>query len=193
MAVARRPLHTYVAFLRAVNVGGRTVKMAELRSAAEDAGLANARTFIASGNLIFDSPISDTQALERAVAAACLARLGFEVPSFVRSAAAVHDVAAREPFSPADATAAPTCIVGFLERPPSTATRKAVEALTNDIHQFVVIGAELHWLSTLPQSDPKFRDPRLDKALGMSVTFRGVNTVRRLSALLATSPRPSTS
>ena len=46
---------TWVALLRAVNVGGRKVPMAELRQALEDAGLAEVRTYIASGNVIFRS------------------------------------------------------------------------------------------------------------------------------------------
>ena len=46
----------YVAFLRAVNVGGRIVKMAELKKIFEAAGLAEVATFIASGNVIFRSP-----------------------------------------------------------------------------------------------------------------------------------------
>lgn len=45
----------YVALLRAVNVGGRKVTMKELREAAEAAGFENARTLIASGNLVFDA------------------------------------------------------------------------------------------------------------------------------------------
>jgi uncharacterized protein (DUF1697 family) len=45
----------YVALLRAVNVGGRKVTMKELREAAEQAGLENCRTLIASGNLVFDT------------------------------------------------------------------------------------------------------------------------------------------
>jgi uncharacterized protein (DUF1697 family) len=45
----------YVAFLRAINVGGRTVKMGHLRSLFEAMGFSNVETFIASGNVIFDS------------------------------------------------------------------------------------------------------------------------------------------
>jgi uncharacterized protein (DUF1697 family) len=44
----------FVAFLRAVNVGGRTVKMAELKTCLEKAGLKDVRTFIASGNVLFN-------------------------------------------------------------------------------------------------------------------------------------------
>jgi uncharacterized protein (DUF1697 family) len=46
--------HVSIAFLRGVNVAGVTVKMAELRSALSDSGLANVRTVLASGNVLFD-------------------------------------------------------------------------------------------------------------------------------------------
>jgi uncharacterized protein (DUF1697 family) len=51
----------YAAFLRAVNVGGRTVKMAELKACLEKAGLKNVRTFIASGNVLFEDQRSPKQ------------------------------------------------------------------------------------------------------------------------------------
>lgn len=54
----------YVALLRAVNVGGRKVTMAELRVAAEELGLSNCRTLAAAGNLVFDAKATATGKLE---------------------------------------------------------------------------------------------------------------------------------
>ena len=48
----------YVALLRGINVGGKTlIKMADLRACAEGLGLDGVSTFIASGNLLFESPV----------------------------------------------------------------------------------------------------------------------------------------
>ena len=55
----------YVAFLRAVNVGGRLVKMDELRGLFGEAGLRDVETFIASGNVIFSTTATATAALEQ--------------------------------------------------------------------------------------------------------------------------------
>ena len=57
----------YVAFLRAINVGGHTVKMEDLRRLFETMGFANVETFIASGNVIFESKSKNTQAMERKI------------------------------------------------------------------------------------------------------------------------------
>ena len=75
----------YIAFLRAINVGGRTVKMDRLRGLFEQVGYADVETFIASGNVIFRSPAEDTQALERQIEAHLAASLGYEVAAFVRT------------------------------------------------------------------------------------------------------------
>lgn len=76
----------YVALLRAINVGKRQVPMAELRAIAEGLGGANVQTYVASGNLIFDSDRSSAE-LEDALEQALEQRFGFKVETLVRSAA----------------------------------------------------------------------------------------------------------
>jgi uncharacterized protein (DUF1697 family) len=67
----------YVAFLRAINVGGHTVKMDYLRHLFETLGLSNVETFIASGNVIFDSPSRNTKTLEKKIERHLLEKLGY--------------------------------------------------------------------------------------------------------------------
>jgi uncharacterized protein (DUF1697 family) len=56
----------FVAFLRAINVGGdRTVKMQSLRQVFESLGCSRVTTFIASGNVVFDTTTKRTKTLER--------------------------------------------------------------------------------------------------------------------------------
>lgn len=88
----------YVALLRAVNVAGTgKLPMAELRAMAEGLGFANVRTYIASGNLLFESDLS-----EREVKATLEIRLeayaGKFVPIFVRTATEMAAVRAADPF-----------------------------------------------------------------------------------------------
>ena len=58
------PAQRSIAFLRAINVGGHTVKMDRLRTLFEELGYANVATYIASGNVIFEMPRMSTQTLE---------------------------------------------------------------------------------------------------------------------------------
>jgi len=74
----------FIAFLRAINVGGRTVKMQSLRQVFESLGFSRVNTFIASGNVVFEATTKKTKALERKIERALKAALGYEVRTFVR-------------------------------------------------------------------------------------------------------------
>ena len=76
----------YLALLRAVNVGGRKLIMSDLKVIAEEAGLENAKTFIASGNLLFASKKSEA-AVARLLEERLKAHMQAEVPVLVRTAA----------------------------------------------------------------------------------------------------------
>ncbi|MCY7279775.1 MAG: DUF1697 domain-containing protein, partial [Sphingomonas bacterium] len=87
----------YVALLRAMNVAGTgRLPMAELKRIGEACGLTNVRTFIASGNLLFESdlPEAEVQAL---IAAKLEAFFGKPVAVFVRTAAELAATAAANP------------------------------------------------------------------------------------------------
>src|ERR687898_878457 len=88
----------YVAFLRAINVGGHIVKMDHLRSLFESMGFANVETFIASGNVIFDSKTKSTAALEKKIEKELQAALGYEVKAFIRNLNEIADVVRYESF-----------------------------------------------------------------------------------------------
>lgn len=175
----------YVAFLRAINVGGHTVKMDRLRGLFEDMGLRNVETFIASGNVLFDSaakPASLESKIERQLEAA----LGFPVATFLRTTDEVRTVAAAEVFPGAAELPKPHLVqVGFLKALPAAPTLGAIDALCDDVNHFRAVGRELHWHSSDRVTILRLTGPALERKLGAQVTFRSVNTVRRLSGLLA--------
>jgi len=89
---------SYVALLRAVNVGGTsTLPMTALVRLCATAGFARARTYIASGNAMFDAD-GDEPAVRTALAAQLEAFAGRRIEVIVRTAAEIADVAARNPF-----------------------------------------------------------------------------------------------
>src|ERR1700730_6560978 len=95
----------YVAFLRAINVGGHTVKMDHLRGLFEAIGFANVETFIASGNVIFDAKSRNTLALERKIEKHLQETLGYKVATFVRATTELAEVAAYKPFDDSELAA----------------------------------------------------------------------------------------
>lgn len=172
----------HVAFLRAINVGGHTVKMDRLRLLFEDLGLARVETFIASGNVLFDAPARGIATLERRIERAVAESLGFPAATFIRSARELHAIVARDPFSSAPPAA---LYVGILGSVPSTAVASAVVALSTATDRFVVDGRALYWGCHSRFSDSPFSGATLERTLGMPVTMRSINTVARLSARLA--------
>jgi uncharacterized protein (DUF1697 family) len=88
----------YAAFLRAMNVGGTgKLPMAELRRMGTACGFANVRTYIASGNLLFESTLSQDDARD-AICKELEAFFGKAVPVFVRSVAELDAIVAANPF-----------------------------------------------------------------------------------------------
>ena len=103
-----------VAFLRGVNVGGRVVTMETLRRHFTKAGAKDVETFIASGNVIFGWPSTDTKKAEARIEETLHKALGYEVKTFVRTGAEVAGIARYEPFSESAVKAATVLSVGLL-------------------------------------------------------------------------------
>ena len=163
----------YVALLRAVNVGGTgKLPMTELKAMADACGFGSARTFIASGNLVFTSERSETE-----VAAMLEAKLqdffGKRVPVFVRTAAEMAEVAAGNPF----ADDQPSRVYAhFLSEEPAHAM---LDAATNVEGERMALGRRAIYVSygagigVTKLKLPAVRDG----------TARNMNTVAKLAAL----------
>jgi uncharacterized protein (DUF1697 family) len=177
----------YVAFLRAINVGGHTVKMNYLRGLFEALGFTNVETFIASGNVIFDSPSRSTKALERKIEASLELALGYAVTTFIRSVSELAEIASYKPFSDTKLSAAgDTVYVGFMAASPSDAAKQKLLALTLKMDEFHLNGREIYWLCRTKFGDSEFSGARLEKTLGVPATLRNTTTVKKLAAKYST-------
>jgi uncharacterized protein (DUF1697 family) len=136
-------LTQFVAFLRAVNVGKRTVAMADARSVLEHRGLDGVQSYLNSGNLIFTAS-GKAAAHESVIRAGLESRFGFEVTTFVRTAKDVGSLAADKPFGAI--AAGHTHFVLLTLTPLTTKDKAAVEALSNDHDDVVATGRDIHWL-----------------------------------------------
>ncbi|MEK6333780.1 MAG: DUF1697 domain-containing protein [Acidobacteriota bacterium] len=172
----------YVAFLRAINVGGHTVKMDYLRQLCAGLGLANVETFIASGNVIFDSKSGNARALEQKIEKHLRENLGYEVRTFVRAAKELAAVSNFKSFSAGELKApGHRLYVGFLSEKPGKEAKKKLSALSCPTDDFAIHEREVYWLCRTSFSESAVSGALLEKTLGLSATFRNVNTVRRLA------------
>jgi uncharacterized protein (DUF1697 family) len=179
---AAYPLTRYVAFLRAINVGGRTVKMDALRRiiAISPLGLSDVETFIASGNLIFQGMIQDTRALEEQIEAHLLETLGYKVDTFVRTTAEVAAIAASTPFP--DLSEGDALYIVFLHATPDAATRERLLARQDEMNDFHLHGREVYWRIRGTLSTSTISNAQLERALAAPATVRNITTLRTLAA-----------
>lgn len=171
----------YIALLRGMNVGGgHVVKMDRLRALFTSLGLARVETFIASGNVIFESRSRGGPALERRLEEALEGELGYAVSTMVRSDAELAAVAAYEPF-PRDVMArARTFNVGFLKAPLSPRAAALLPGYETPHDAFHTAGREFYWMCQTLQSQSTFFKVNFEKVFGTRVTFRSISTVRKL-------------
>jgi uncharacterized protein (DUF1697 family) len=170
----------YVAFLRAINVGGHTVKMDRLRRLFEELGFRNVETFIASGNVIFDSPSRTPQSLERRIERHLHQALGYEVGTFLRSPAELAVIAEHEAF-PSSEVEKCTLYIGFTGSAPADGARDKLIGSRTSVDEFHVNDREVYWLCRTSFGQSEFSGAKIEKTLGMPVTIRNVTTVRKLA------------
>ena len=178
-------LPQHVALLRAINVGGRFVRMASVVDALAPLGLQDIRSIIASGNLLFRAPSRGAASLAPRIAQALQAALGFEVATFLRAESAWRALAAAAPpFARGELAQSPAVNVMFLAEEPSPSQCDAVAALATAVDRFAVRGREVYWLCTVRQSESTFSAAVLERRLGCKTTLRSWTTVQRLAAAL---------
>jgi uncharacterized protein (DUF1697 family) len=174
------PVTRYVAFLRAVNVGGRVVKMDRLRLVFESLGYTGVQTFIASGNVVFESSVKSAADLERALEAALLKAFGFPVATFIRSVSELASVAKHQPFRSAGGEKDATVYIAFIREEPDKPSTRRLMAFVSETDDFRVRGREVYWLRRGGFAGSKL--PPLEKTLGMDATVRNSTTVRKMAA-----------
>ncbi|HET7145481.1 MAG TPA: DUF1697 domain-containing protein [Anaerolineales bacterium] len=167
----------YIAFLRAINVGGHNVKMDALRQLFESLDFSNVETFIASGNVIFESSAKNTAALEKKIESKLNTALGYEVSTFIRTNSELAGIAKYKPFK----HAATALNIAFIAEALDAQSTNNLMACKSDIDDFHVHEREVYWLCLKKQSDSKFSNAVLEKAIGRRSTLRGVSTIQKMA------------
>ena len=169
-----------IAFLRAINVGGRRIKMDALKILFEEAGLLNVQTFLASGNVVFDAAGKEPSTLEVMLEQAIFKTFGFESQVMVRSMEAIKAVQKYEAFPIADIEKAGVVNVAFLKNEIPAEAKEKLMTLQDEVDRFHVHGKEVYWLCAVKQSESKFSNVVLEKTVKMASTMRGMSTLDKL-------------
>jgi uncharacterized protein (DUF1697 family) len=177
-------LTVYFALLRAVNVGGQgKVAMADLRTVVEDLGFAEVRTFLQSGNVVFQGDPRPPRALEGRLEAASRDRLGLTTDVIVRTAAEWAAAQARNPF-PQEARDDPAHLITvFLRGTPGAGSKERLQAAVRGPERVRVVDSQAYVVYPNGIAGSRLTLPVIEQHLGVHGTGRNWNTVTRLAAL----------
>jgi uncharacterized protein (DUF1697 family) len=167
----------YIALLRGVNLGGHTVKMDRLKKLFEELGYKNVETFIASGNVIFESASKNAAALEKKIAVHLEQSLGFPALTFIRTDAELARVLEHDACADLGARA---LYIGFLQQELSKESHAKLVKHGTKSDQFYANGREIYWVCRTNMSASPFFRIGIEKGAGVTATVRSVTTIAKL-------------
>jgi uncharacterized protein (DUF1697 family) len=172
----------HIAFLKAINVGGHNVKMEQLKNLFERMGFENVETFIASGNVVFETKTKFVDSIKKKIENELEKSLGYKVATFIRTVKELKEIAERKPFKESDIDNKKNYLyIGFLDNQPDKESQKKMLALSDNANEFSFNKTELYWLCRKNFSDSGISGKTLEKALGMETTIRNSTTIRKIA------------
>lgn len=177
---------TYIALLRAVNVGGRSVSMERLRTLLADLGGDDPRTLLQSGNAVFAvrGRISPG-ALESKLEAEAQRAFGMAIAFVLRSAAQWNEMIAGNPFADAAKNDPGHLIAMALKTTPTAAAVKTLRDGYRGPESIHVAGRNAYLVYPDGIGRSKLTNALIERRLGVAGTARNWNTVLKLAALCA--------
>jgi uncharacterized protein (DUF1697 family) len=170
-------VNQYIAFLRAINVGGNTVvKMDVLRGQFELLGHANVQTYIQTGNVIFESEEEDPSALEGQIERQLEKGLGKSIQLFVRTMREIESIVKKPPFNPKENE---TLHIVFLKSKPDKKSEHALASFNSKADEFLVKGREVYNLRH-DRDASIFSNNFIEKTLGVAGTTRNLTTIQKI-------------
>ena len=167
----------YVAFLRAINVGGHAIiKMADLKKMFESAALENVQTYIQSGNVIFESDKADTDSLSKQIERQLEKAAEYKIELFVRTMREVQSIVQKCPFTAKDDE---MVYVAFFNKKPTKKSQQALMVFKSEADDFIFKGRELYILRR-DREKSVFSTNFVEKTLKMLTTTRNLSTIKKI-------------
>jgi len=176
---------TYLSMLRGINVGGKKVPMAELREVYEALKYKNVRTYIQSGNVLFDTKATDEDALSATLEKKITARFGFEVPVVIRTEKELAAVLKKNPFLKEKNLQEDKLYITFLAEIPSKELLEKIRVPEGSGDQFQVSGKEIYLYCPGGYGETKLSNSFFEKKLKLKATTRNWRTSNELLKMMA--------
>jgi uncharacterized protein (DUF1697 family) len=172
---------TYVALLRGINVAGhKPVKMDPLRKAFEALGFEEVKTYVQSGNIVFNAPTQASENLSKKIEEKILDDFGISVPVTVKTSVEVAEVIKNNPFLQEKGIDSSKLHVTFLSHAPEKTALKKLDALAKTPDQFRCSAKEVYLYCPNGYGETKLSNNALEKVLAVRATTRNWKTVNKL-------------
>jgi uncharacterized protein (DUF1697 family) len=174
-------MSAYVSMLRGINVGGKTqIRMDSLRGIYEDLGFSKVRSYVQSGNVVFESIEQDRSGLEKRIEAHIERICGFSIPVFIRQAHELHEVLTCNPFLYDRNEEASNLHVTFLHQSPPESTWSGLVAPSGIVDEFARGELAVYLYCPNGYGKTKLTNGFFERRLDVCVTTRNWNTVNAL-------------
>lgn len=168
----------YVAFLRAINVGGRRIKMDRLRAVFDEFGVSEVETYRASGNVVFTSD-REGEELEERIERHLEDHLDFSVPTFVWTLSELEALSRTSEFPEPETGSRLKHYVVFLKEALTKDQKRRLARLDSDVDRFVPDGRALFWHRDV-DAGKSIPTSRVESVLDVVATRRTMNTLERI-------------
>ena len=177
-------MQTYVAMLRGINVAGhKPVEMRALRESLEKAGFKSVKSYLQSGNVVFQAGASTGRALAATIAARIKRDFGHAVAVIVRAAPEMERVLRRNPFLKEKRVDPAALHVTFLSEVPSKTALAGLVRLPQGADRYIVRSSEIYVFCPHGYGRTKLTNNAFERILGVDATTRNWKTVKALAAL----------
>jgi uncharacterized protein (DUF1697 family) len=176
----------YVGLLRGINVAGKKiVRMENLRASFEALGFGQVRTYVQSGNVVFEASKTSTTGLSKKIGEKILSDYGFSVPLILRTSGEMTKVASDNPFLKEKKVDRSKLHVTFLSEPPAVTALKKLNALAPLPDRFHVEGREVYLCCPNGYGRTKLSNAAFERLLSVEATTRNWKTVNTLVGMSA--------
>jgi uncharacterized protein (DUF1697 family) len=180
-------MHTLISLLRGINVGAsRTVPMKDLVSLYESLGLKNVRSYVRSGNILFDNPGSKPGEISGILEEQISRMTSFPVKVFIRDENDLREIIGNNPFCKGLSPDIAGLHVTFLSSAPPTDAVNEVNRITDPVDKAAVLGREVYLFCPEGYGRTRFSNSFLEKKLGVAATTRNWKTVTALAEMAGT-------
>lgn len=172
-------MKTYIALLRGINVSGqKKIKMADLKQTLENSGLQNVKTYIQSGNIVFDSEITETDVLQDKIHNTILNDFTFEVPVLVKTSNQLEKILKANPF--ADEVEENRLYFVLLKKSPEQSLVNEFNEVNFVNEDFNITNACVYLCCKKGYGNAKLNNNLVERKLKVQATTRNLKTMQKL-------------